>query len=183
MPSLTRLSRSWRSLPGRHESRPYGTKELMDTRQCNSSDNHKTIDRSSNLITENRRNFKHPNINNGQLLHWLSGKESTAAVYIHWPYCRRKCTYCNFNKYVSDSVDSDRMVSCLLREWEAVRSGAGVEQPSSLFFGGGTPSLMKPRDVETIIRSNMEKFTPNGPGLKTLFVYLRLKGWKVRFRK
>ena len=80
--------------------------------------------------------------------------KSRSSVYIHWPYCRRKCTYCNFNKYVTKKVDNERMISSLLQEWETVSRETGVNQPTSIFFGGGTPSLMQYKDIEQIIRKH-----------------------------
>jgi len=79
-------------------------------------------------------------------------RSKLTSVYIHWPYCKRKCTYCNFNKYVSNKVDHERMVSCLLKEWETVGAQNKLNA-QSIFFGGGTPSLMRPGDVEKIISS------------------------------
>lgn len=84
--------------------------------------------------------------------------KSKSSVYIHWPYCRRKCTYCNFNKYVAKKVDNERMISSLLQEWETVSRETGVNQPTSIFFGGGTPSLMQHKDTKQIIREHLIKF-------------------------
>lgn len=84
--------------------------------------------------------------------------KSKSSVYIHWPYCRRKCTYCNFNKYVAKKVDNNRMISSLLQEWETVSRETGVNQPTSIFFGGGTPSLMQHKDTKQIIREHLIKF-------------------------
>ncbi len=78
---------------------------------------------------------------------------NAANVYVHWPYCRRKCNYCNFNKYVEAAgADRERMVACLVREWATVRAEEGITKASTVFFGGGTPSLMDPGDVEKILR-------------------------------
>ena len=72
------------------------------------------------------------------------------SVYIHWPYCQRKCTYCNFNKYVVSFMDHPRLVGCLLKEWKTLSTEVGAV--NSVYFGGGTPSLMRPQDVGEIIR-------------------------------
>ena len=72
------------------------------------------------------------------------------SVYIHWPYCQRKCTYCNFNKYVVSTMDHPRLVGCILKEWNTL--SAEVGDVTSVYFGGGTPSLMRPPDVGEIIR-------------------------------
>ena len=96
-----------------------------------------------------------------------------SSVYIHWPYCRRKCTYCNFNKYVSKTVDNDRMVYCLLKEWDKVAGAAGVDEPTSLFFGGGTPSLMRPGDIKKIIREQFDQILY--PNLSILLSFLHIR--------
>jgi coproporphyrinogen III oxidase-like Fe-S oxidoreductase len=85
---------------------------------------------------------------------FLSADYSNEAnVYIHWPYCRRKCNYCNFNKYIESEADRDQMVSCLKKEWATLKSRENITKVQTVFFGGGTPSLMKPKDVEKILRS------------------------------
>ena len=73
------------------------------------------------------------------------------ALYIHWPFCLSKCPYCDFNSHVRDRIDHDRFAAALLRElhWEAARLG---RRPlASIFFGGGTPSLMHPDAVADLI--------------------------------
>ncbi|XP_035826676.1 radical S-adenosyl methionine domain-containing protein 1, mitochondrial isoform X2 [Aplysia californica] len=76
---------------------------------------------------------------------------SVASLYVHWPYCKRRCTYCNFNKYVSKFVDHERMRRCLVRELKTVLGLSGVSSVSSVFFGGGTPSLAEPRTIESVL--------------------------------
>lgn len=75
------------------------------------------------------------------------------AVYVHWPFCLSKCPYCDFNSHVRESVDHDRWRAALLRE---IDHAADVEAPdagpaTSIFFGGGTPSLMQPATAEAVI--------------------------------
>ncbi|PZP86372.1 MAG: coproporphyrinogen III oxidase [Azospirillum brasilense] len=75
------------------------------------------------------------------------------ALYVHWPFCRKKCPYCDFNSHVRDGVDHAAWRDALLREmgcWHARMAGSG-HQLSSIFFGGGTPSLMQPETVAAII--------------------------------
>ena len=83
----------------------------------------------------------------------------SANVYIHWPYCKKRCSYCNFNKYVVDRVDHDRMISCLVREWRTCSQRLNVDSVDTIFFGGGTPSLMRPADIQHIVRQRWEKRT------------------------
>ncbi len=73
------------------------------------------------------------------------------ALYIHWPFCLQKCPYCDFNSHVRDVVPQARFAAALRRElaWEAARLG---RRPlASIFFGGGTPSLMAPDTVAALV--------------------------------
>lgn len=75
-------------------------------------------------------------------------------LYVHWPFCRAKCPYCDFNSHVSDEVDHALWRRMLLRELEtlAARTGkGGPRRLTSIFFGGGTPSLMDPKTVAAVI--------------------------------
>ncbi|XP_076331708.1 radical S-adenosyl methionine domain-containing protein 1, mitochondrial-like isoform X4 [Tachypleus tridentatus] len=74
-----------------------------------------------------------------------------AALYIHWPYCEKRCSYCNFNKYISNQVNHDRMCKCLVQETTTLVRLSGVKNIETIFFGGGTPSLAKPRTIESVI--------------------------------
>ena len=74
------------------------------------------------------------------------------ALYIHWPFCLAKCPYCDFNSHVRDSVDAHVWQEALLADMRHEASVAGGEALRSIFFGGGTPSLMPPRVVEALLR-------------------------------
>jgi len=82
------------------------------------------------------------------------------ALYIHWPFCLAKCPYCDFNSHVRERIDQPAFASALLRElqWEAAR--LGPRRLTSIFFGGGTPSLMAPETVAALIDSACTHFTP-----------------------
>jgi len=73
------------------------------------------------------------------------------ALYIHWPFCLAKCPYCDFNSHVRARIDQARFAAALRRElaWEAARLGRRTL--GSIFFGGGTPSLMDPQTVADLI--------------------------------
>jgi len=73
------------------------------------------------------------------------------ALYIHWPFCLQKCPYCDFNSHVRDVIPQARFAGALRRElgWEAERLGR--RSVVSIFFGGGTPSLMAPASVAALI--------------------------------
>lgn len=73
------------------------------------------------------------------------------AIYLHWPFCEAKCPYCDFNSHVAERVDHARWA----RAFESEIARAGAETPgrmvSSIYFGGGTPSLMAPATVDRIL--------------------------------
>jgi oxygen-independent coproporphyrinogen-3 oxidase len=75
------------------------------------------------------------------------------ALYIHWPFCVSKCPYCDFNSHVRESVDQDRWRDALLADL-AHEAEVGPQRPlTSIFFGGGTPSLMPPATVAALIEA------------------------------
>jgi oxygen-independent coproporphyrinogen-3 oxidase len=73
------------------------------------------------------------------------------AVYIHWPFCRSKCPYCDFNSHVRDSVDAARWTQALMRDLEHQAELTAGRTVGSVFFGGGTPSLMPPATVAELL--------------------------------
>lgn len=76
---------------------------------------------------------------------------SPLALYIHWPFCKAKCPYCDFNSHVRTSIDQNRWRAALLQELESTLVGFEDRQLTSIFFGGGTPSLMAPDTVAALI--------------------------------
>ncbi len=72
-------------------------------------------------------------------------------IYVHWPFCLSKCPYCDFNSHVTDAVDTDAWRRAFLRalDWFAARTR--TMRVTSVFFGGGTPSLMPPALVEVVV--------------------------------
>jgi len=82
------------------------------------------------------------------------------ALYIHWPFCLSKCPYCDFNSHVRERIDQARFAAALRAElaWEAARLG---RRPlASVFFGGGTPSLMAPETVAALLADATRLFAP-----------------------
>lgn len=73
------------------------------------------------------------------------------ALYIHWPFCAKKCPYCDFNSHVRDSVDVAAWQAALIADMRAEAAVAGGETLTSIFFGGGTPSLMTPALVAALL--------------------------------
>ncbi len=73
-------------------------------------------------------------------------------IYVHWPFCAAKCPYCDFNSHVRHQpVDQARFVSAFLKEMQTMRALSGQRTVTSIFMGGGTPSLMLPETVGAIL--------------------------------
>ena len=72
-------------------------------------------------------------------------------LYVHWPFCASKCPYCDFNSHVTEHVDHARWQAALVTELETLAARVGPRPLSSIFFGGGTPSLMDPETVAAVI--------------------------------
>src|SRR5258705_6199872 len=87
------------------------------------------------------------------------------AVYIHWPFCRSKCPYCDFNSHVRDRVDEDRWAQALLADLNRQAEMAPDREVVSIFFGGGTPSLMPPDTVAALI-ARVKALWPSASGLE-----------------
>ena len=73
------------------------------------------------------------------------------SLYIHWPFCKSKCPYCDFNSHVRESIDEQAFTSALLTELDHMCERIGKRRLMSIFFGGGTPSLMSAQAVYTIL--------------------------------
>ena len=73
------------------------------------------------------------------------------ALYIHWPFCVSKCPYCDFNSHVRDQVDNDAWRGALLADMAHEAALTRGRRVTSIFFGGGTPSLMPPALVADLI--------------------------------
>lgn len=78
---------------------------------------------------------------------------SPLAIYVHWPYCQSKCPYCDFNSYVGAGADQSIWRQAYQTEISHYAANYPERRISSIFFGGGTPSLMEPQTVETVIQS------------------------------
>ena len=72
----------------------------------------------------------------------LNPKAIPLSLYVHWPWCVRKCPYCDFNSHASGTVPETRYVEALLQELEREAHWAGGREIRTIYFGGGTPSLM-----------------------------------------
>ncbi len=91
----------------------------------------------------------------------VSAPESTSAdalaldpgfgVYVHWPFCTSLCPYCDFNSHVADRVDHNRWAEALATELDHFHAATANNVVASVFFGGGTPSLMQPETAAAVI--------------------------------
>ena len=79
------------------------------------------------------------------------GGHEPLALYVHWPFCVSKCPYCDFNSHVRDSVDQDEWRDALLADLRHEAALLPDRTVGSIFFGGGTPSLMPPATVAAVI--------------------------------
>jgi oxygen-independent coproporphyrinogen-3 oxidase len=83
------------------------------------------------------------------------------ALYVHWPFCVSKCPYCDFNSHVRASIDQDRWRDALLADLAHEGRLLPGRRLTSIFFGGGTPSLMEPSTVEAIIDAAIGHWQPS----------------------
>jgi putative oxygen-independent coproporphyrinogen III oxidase len=84
----------------------------------------------------------------------LSNAEQAFGVYIHWPFCLSKCPYCDFNSHVRrEPIDELRFLQAFHKEIAATGERTRGRTVSSIFFGGGTPSLMQPSTIAGILNS------------------------------
>jgi oxygen-independent coproporphyrinogen-3 oxidase len=82
------------------------------------------------------------------------------ALYIHWPFCLSKCPYCDFNSHVRSEIPQARMVAALRRELSFEAARLGPRRLTSVFFGGGTPSLLDPGNVFLLLEDARRFFSP-----------------------
>ncbi|MDB5411366.1 MAG: coproporphyrinogen oxidase [Rhodospirillales bacterium] len=73
------------------------------------------------------------------------------ALYVHWPFCVSKCPYCDFNSHVRDGIEQERWRRALLAELDHYAAETSGRRVDSVFFGGGTPSLMDPATTAALI--------------------------------
>eukprot|EP00051_Salpingoeca_urceolata_P024399 m.428177 g.428177 ORF g.428177 m.428177 type:complete len:472 (+) comp20231_c1_seq15:118-1533(+) len=78
--------------------------------------------------------------------------QSSLSVYVHWPYCQALCSYCDFNKYVAEA-DQEKMARCLATEAKTMLGMCDHTNVSTVFFGGGTPSLMAPSTIQAVLQA------------------------------
>lgn len=81
-------------------------------------------------------------------------------LYVHWPYCQAKCPYCDFNSHVAGDVDHSRWRDALVAEIGRIADQLGDRVLNSVYFGGGTPSLMPAQLVGAILDTASAAWTP-----------------------
>ena len=105
-------------------------------------------------------------------------------IYVHWPYCAKICPYCDFNVYAAKSRDNSALEAAILKDIEGYAASLTDRTLTSLYFGGGTPSLCTPSFLSEIIETSAARFAPNGDIEITLeanpedITPERLKAWK-----
>ena len=82
------------------------------------------------------------------------------ALYVHWPFCQSKCPYCDFNSHVAEAIDQTRWRAALLAELNHYASTTQGRRLTSIFFGGGTPSLMDPVTSAALIDAACAHWAP-----------------------
>ena len=81
-------------------------------------------------------------------------------VYLHWPFCAAKCPYCDFNSHVRhQAIDQTRYAKAFRAEMQTMRGRTGPKTVKSIFLGGGTPSLMEPQTVSSLLDAVGEFWT------------------------
>ena len=88
--------------------------------------------------------------------------EGKLALYVHWPFCVSKCPYCDFNSHVRANIDQAQWRDALLADLAHEARLLPGRTLTSIFFGGGTPSLMDPATVEAIIEAATGHWTASG---------------------
>ena len=87
------------------------------------------------------------------------GQKAGFGVYVHWPFCAAKCPYCDFNSHVRREVDQTRWRDALVRALKAEAGRTPERIVDTVFFGGGTPSLMPPETVAAVIETIRSEWT------------------------
>ena len=90
----------------------------------------------------------------------LAARDPSFGIYVHWPFCASKCPYCDFNSHVrSAPIDEPRFVKAFERELDYQKQISGSREVGSIFFGGGTPSLMRADTIGTILNAIARRWT------------------------
>ena len=80
-----------------------------------------------------------------------------SSIYIHIPYCKKKCSYCNFHFRISKN-DKDEMIQAMIKELDLRENYLKSKKLNSLYFGGGTPSILNQKEIELLFNKVREKY-------------------------
>src|SRR6202008_972201 len=83
---------------------------------------------------------------------------NATGIYVHWPYCSAICPYCDFNVYRARGADNAPLIEAIAADLEAHAQRFGRREIVSLFFGGGTPSLLRGREIEGLVAAAARAF-------------------------
>lgn len=95
-------------------------------------------------------------------------KNAGFGVYVHWPFCAAKCPYCDFNSHVRSAVDQTAWANALVSEIQHTAAQTPNRIVDTVFFGGGTPSLMLPETVDTVLQAIADNWTLSATAEVTL---------------
>ncbi len=116
--------------------------------------------------------------------------QSAFGVYVHWPFCLSKCPYCDFNSHVRHApIDEVRFAGAFDREIATTAARVPGREVTSIFLGGGTPSLMQPQTVGAILDSIAKHWTVARDVEVTLEANptsveaTRFRGYRARWRQ
>lgn len=82
-----------------------------------------------------------------------------AGIYFHWPYCKSKCPYCDFYKEIAKNIPQEEIIDSYIADLDFYHGFIGDEKIVSVFFGGGTPSLIRPELIEKLLNHIAKKFS------------------------
>jgi len=89
----------------------------------------------------------------------MAAASPSFGIYVHWPFCRAKCPYCDFNSHVRGGIDEARWRDGLLRELDHFANETAGRTVDTVFFGGGTPSLMAPETTAAVLERIAARWT------------------------
>jgi len=92
-------------------------------------------------------------VNSRQVVLAEDWRNAGFGLYVHWPFCQAKCPYCDFNSHVARQIDQKAWVRAYLSELHRVAAEVPGRVLNTIYFGGGTPSLMHPDSVAAIIET------------------------------
>ncbi len=96
----------------------------------------------------------------------MKGSTRDVSLYVHFPYCKMRCTYCDFNTYVVENIPNQSYTDAILREGDIRAPTYGPSRLTSIYFGGGTPSLWGSAAISRLIKHAKQWFTETNEALE-----------------